>query len=270
MLDVPMDPEKTAPFELGDGEDAVLLIHGFTGSPWDVRPLGEALARRGYHARGLRLPGHGTTPRAMTRVDHRDWEAAVEDGLEGLRGRRRVFVCGLSMGALLAVILAARHPERVHGLALVAPALRFRGRTLELMRRFRRFPLLFALRPWVEKQATDLEDTRALGEAPILRAWPSSRLGDLWAVQDRARDVLHRIRAPTLIAIAAQDHVVSPEGGRELARGLSNANVRFIQLTAGYHIVPRDLGKEVLFEEVGSFFDRLRPRPSPRASAQLG
>ena len=46
-LDRSMDPQKTAPFTLGKGEDACLLVHGFTGSPWDLRPLGEALAARG-------------------------------------------------------------------------------------------------------------------------------------------------------------------------------------------------------------------------------
>lgn len=269
MFDVAMDPVKTAPFELGDGADAVLLVHGFTGSPWDMRPLGEALSQRGYHVRGIRLPGHGSTPHAMTRVDHRDWEAAVEDGLLALQGRRRVFIAGLSMGALLAMIATARHPERVQGLALLAPALQFKGRTLTLMRRFRGLPLLFALRPWVEKTASDIEDPNSLAEAPILRAWPSARLGDLWTVQDHARAVMHRITAPSLIAISAHDHVVAAEGGRELARGLANAPVRFIQLTRGFHIQPRDLGRDVLFEEVGTFFDRLRP-PVARATEAAG
>lgn len=266
MFDVAMDPDKTAPFELGDGPDAVLLIHGFTGSPWDMRPLGEALALRGYHVRGIRLPGHGVTPRAMTGVDHRDWEAAVEDGLHALGDKRRVFIAGLSMGALLALIATARHPDQVHGLALLAPALRFKGRTLTLIRKFRSFPLLFALRPWVEKTASDIEDPTALADAPILRAWPSERLADLWKVQDHAREAMPRITAPSLIAISAQDHVVAADGGRELARGLVNAPVRFIQLTRGFHIQPRDLGKDVLFAEVDGFFDRLRPAPQHGAA----
>src|SRR5688572_17767016 len=59
-----MDPEKTAPFELGSGDDACLLLHGFTGSPWDMRPLGERLSERGYAVRAIRLPGHGSTPLA--------------------------------------------------------------------------------------------------------------------------------------------------------------------------------------------------------------
>ena len=42
--------------------DAVLCIHGLTGTPYEVRPLAEALADRGLRARGPLLAGHGGTP----------------------------------------------------------------------------------------------------------------------------------------------------------------------------------------------------------------
>ena len=125
MTVAPMDEAKTASFTLGppQGEAiaAVLLIHGFTGSPWEVRPLGEALAARGFHVQAIRLPGHGVDPEAMAWVTWRDWEHAAEEALKQLRGFQHVFVAGLSMGALLGMLLAARHPNRVSGLAMMAP-----------------------------------------------------------------------------------------------------------------------------------------------------
>ncbi|MBF5041702.1 alpha/beta fold hydrolase [Aggregicoccus sp. 17bor-14] len=257
-----MDLEKTAPFELGAGKDACLLVHGFTGSPWDLRPLGEALAGRGLRVRCPRLPGHGTTPRAMSSVGARDWEAAVEGALAELSERStggRVFVGGLSMGALLAVLLAARHPERVGALALVAPALRFRGPTMYALKRLGRYPLLEWLRPWIEKNGTDIESPEVLAEAPILKAFPSARLNDMWALQDAAWAALPRVRCPVLVAVAAQDHVVDPGGGKLLVQRLTQApSVRFIHIQDGFHIIPRDRGGPLLAEEVGAFFDRVR------------
>lgn len=255
-----MDPEKTAPFELGSGDAACLLVHGFTGSPWDVRPLGEALAERGYLVRGLRLPGHGTTPRAMLTVDASDWEAAVEDALLRLSADRPVFLVGLSMGALLSLTMAARHRERVRGLALLAPALEFRDGTLSLVRRFRRFPIFTVVRPWVEKHASDISDRQVLAEAPILRAFPSVRLLDLLKVQDHARAAMPLVRAPALVVSAQDDHVVAPEGVAELVRGMRNAAVRTTTLGRGSHILPRDVDRARLFDEVSSFFDGLRGR----------
>src|SRR5215470_1737870 len=143
--DVALDEGKTAPFELPGDRGACLVIHGFTGTPWDVRPLGEALSRAGIAVQAPRLPGHGTTPAAML-------EARAPD-------------------ALLALVLAARHPNRVAGVAALAPAVRFRDRTLNSLRALRiAAPLLELLRPWVRKDTTDLLDEVARVEAPVLRA----------------------------------------------------------------------------------------------------
>jgi carboxylesterase len=253
-----LDPEKTSAFELGRGDDACLLLHGFTGSPWELRPLGDSLAARGYYVKAIRLPGHGTTPEAMEHVAARDWEEAAEDALSSLGNFRQVFVAGLSMGALLGMLLAARRPDRVHGLALMAPAMRFLGPTMTLLRAIRDVPLLETFRPWIEKSSTDIEDPVERAAAPVMKRFPSARLHDLWTVQERAREAMPQVRAPTLIAVAQNDHVVSMEGGRELARGLKEAPlVRFIRIEQGFHIMPRDRGREVLAAEVGEFFDRL-------------
>ncbi|WNG63135.1 alpha/beta fold hydrolase [Archangium gephyra] len=263
-----MDPEKTAPFELGRGEDACLLLHGFTGSPWEVRPLGEALAARGLYVRAPQLPGHGSTPEALLSVSHRDWEQAAAQALLSLRGYRRIFVAGLSMGALLALRLAADFPEQVHGLALVAPALRFKGPLMWLLKRLRHHGLLERVKPWVFKTGTDVSDPAVLAEAPILPAFPSARLRDLWELQDIAMSVLHRVRCSTLVAVAEQDHVVDPTCGPVLVRGLTaSPQVRFISLSTGFHIIPRDRGGPLLASEVGSFFHRLREATPARPLA---
>ncbi|XXF81680.1 alpha/beta fold hydrolase [Myxococcaceae bacterium GXIMD 01537] len=260
-----MDPWKTAPFELGHGEDACLLLHGFTGSPWDMRPLGEALAARGLYVCAPRLPGHGTTPEALLRVGHRDWEEAAWEALRALRARRHVFVAGLSMGALLALRLAARAPERVRGLALIAPAIGFTGLKMRLAEKLRRNPVLEWVRPWVGKESTDIEHPVARAEAPVLSAFPLARLDDLFVLQAAARADASRVRSPTLVAIAERDHVVDPEAGRWLVRQLFAApQVRLLALREGFHIIPRDVGGPRLAWEVGDFLERLRERPGTR------
>jgi carboxylesterase len=254
-----MDTWKTAAFELGHGDDACLLLHGFTGSPWDMRPLGDALASRGMYVKGLRLPGHGTTPEAMLEADHRHWEEAAREALHSLRGFRQVFVAGLSMGALLGLRLAARSPELVKGLVLIAPAARFKGPKMALLKSLRHTGLLERVKPWVRKTATDLSDPVALAEAPILSAFPITRLNDLWTLQEAALRDAPRVRCPTLVVVAEQDHVVDPEGGRWLATQLTNAPVvRLLSLQEGYHIIPRDKGGPRMAAEAGDFLERLR------------
>jgi carboxylesterase len=252
-----LDAAKTAPFELPGERGACLLIHGFTGSPWDMLPLGEALSRAGIAAHGVRLPGHGTSPAAMLEARAPDWLLACDDALARLPGRR-VTVAGLSMGALLALVLAARHPGRVAGVAALAPAVRFRDRTLNSLRTLRPLaPLLELLRPWVRKETTDLRDPEARAAAPVLRAWPSTRLRDLWEVQDLAWGSALRVTCPVLVMVAAEDHVVDARGAAALVRRLEKSpSVRFVRIENSAHILPRDRNGELVAAEVIAFVDR--------------
>src|SRR5512138_404096 len=78
---------------------ACLLIHGFTGTPKEMRWLGEFLNSHGYTCLGIRLTGHATDPQDMIRSNWTDWTACVEDGYQLLRClSERIILVGLSMG----------------------------------------------------------------------------------------------------------------------------------------------------------------------------
>ncbi len=103
-----LDPNS---FLLEGGPIGVLLIHGFTGAPTEMRLLGEYLNRNGLTVSAPLLPGHGTTVEEMNRCKWTDWTAAVARALAELQDRcDTVFVGGLSMGSLLTLYLAAHPP----------------------------------------------------------------------------------------------------------------------------------------------------------------
>ena len=257
MASVALDASKTAPFDLPGERGACLLIHGFTGSPWDVLPLGEALSRAGFAVKGVRLPGHGTTPEAMLEARAPDWLLACDEALAALP-RGRVAVAGLSMGALLALVLAARHPGRVAGVAALAPAVRFRDRGLNSLRRLRAaIPLLELLRPWVRKSSTDILDPESRAASPVLPAWPSARLRDLWEMQDLAWGSAARVACPVLVLAAAEDHVVDARGASALVRRLrASPSVRYVRIENSAHILPRDRNAALVAAEVTAFVER--------------
>src|SRR3990172_11944085 len=113
------DP-RVLPFALGEGPLTAILVHGFTGSPFEMRWLGTELARRGFPAIGARLPGHGLDPVALARADALDWINEARAALLATDPDRPTFLVGLSMGAMIAAILAADHASRLTGLALLA------------------------------------------------------------------------------------------------------------------------------------------------------
>jgi alpha-beta hydrolase superfamily lysophospholipase len=66
---------------------AALLVHGLSDSPYSLRSLGASLHAAGYTVVGLRVPGHGTCPKALAEVDVDDWAAALRVAARGVRNR---------------------------------------------------------------------------------------------------------------------------------------------------------------------------------------
>ena len=114
------------------GPVGALLIHGYTGSAAETRPMGQYLASQGLTIRCPLLSGHGTTPEDLTRIRWQAWAAEAEAALRELQDRcDTVFVGGLSLGSLLALWLGAGHPE-IAALLPMAPAIRVQNRLLPL------------------------------------------------------------------------------------------------------------------------------------------
>ena len=74
-----IDGNLATPFDLvGEGHVGVVCVHGFTGTPYEMRYLGDRLAGAGYHVHGLLLPGHGTRVEDLEQTRWTDWTASVE------------------------------------------------------------------------------------------------------------------------------------------------------------------------------------------------
>lgn len=242
----------TESFTLGpaDAKAAVLLLHGFTGSPWEVRPLGESLAARGYHVLAPRLPGHGVSPEEMLHVGADDWKRAAFTAFDSLERFEKTYVAGLSMGGLLSVLLAAE--REVRRIVLMAPVFGLRPVSGRLLKRMRGLPRTLFEGRWVTKTGSDLEDEEARRDNPFMSRYPMVRLFDLFALQDEASRAVERVRAQVLVAAAEHDHVVQLSRVRAAADAMK---ARLLLLKRGFHILPRDTDRALLATEVAEFLD---------------
>jgi len=246
------------PFALGDGPDACLLLHGLTGSPAEMRPVGEALAGAGFRAVGPVLPGHGTTPVDLYGVTRGDVIRAAESALLSLRGARRIFLCGLSMGSLLVIHLAARSwadkglPD-FSAIALLAPAIEFARGTWLFANVIGRLP---ALRVLLGKGARDIRGQPDDREkvAGSYDAIPMRWGAELRALSQEARQLASRVRAPALILQGALDRTLSPSGAQRLQGMLSSPRVELRMLQRSGHVLPLDVESAEVCSSIVSFF----------------
>jgi pimeloyl-ACP methyl ester carboxylesterase len=126
------DWNRTFVFEPDEPRGGVLLLHGLSDSPYSVRAMGELFRDAGYAVIGLRLPGHGTIPGALTEARWRDWREATRIAaheVHRMSGEGRPFmIVGYSNGGALAVdyalgvIEGSGDPEATD-LVLFAPAI---------------------------------------------------------------------------------------------------------------------------------------------------
>lgn len=227
----------------------VLVLHGFTGSPYSVRPLAQAFAGAGMTVRLPRLPGHGTDWRALNRTTWQDWYSAAERELLALtEDGSRAAVAGLSMGGTLALRLAELHPDRVSGLVLVNPALVIDDP------RLRALPLLKHLRAGLSSIGNDIAaggNEHGYDHTP-LRALDSQRR--LWALTEQG---LPRVTCPLLVFSSRVDHVVPPRNGALLLERVASARREQVWLDNSWHVATLDHDASLIEQRAVAFVQEL-------------
>jgi len=121
--------EGNTGFVLGTGEVGVLLIHGLTGTPTELRRVAQGLAKDGTCTVYVpTLAGHCGDNSDLQATGWLDWYEGVRKTFAGIHQRhQQVFVGGLSMGAVMSMYLASEHPGQVAGLLMYSTTLRYDG-----------------------------------------------------------------------------------------------------------------------------------------------
>lgn len=224
-----------SPFDLPGGSGAAALcLHGLTGTPYEVRPLGEALAAAGIRAVGPVLPGHNDTPERLAGIHHEEWCAAARRELQRLRrDHERVFGVGLSMGGLLVLDLAA--DDALDAAVVVGVPLRLAQPAAALVPVARLF-----LRAVSKSGGSDIRDPAARARHPSYPVMPLAAVRQLQHLQRRVRRGLARVKVPLLVAHGAHDRTANPADAQEIMAAVGSAERAHLVLEDSAHIVPVD------------------------------
>jgi len=235
------------PFFFEGGPVGCLLVHGFSGSPPEMRPMGEFLAAKGLTVRGVRLAGHGTTPEDMATTTWRDWVASAEAGLRELEARcEQVFVAGLSMGGLLSLHLAAHHS--VAGvIAMGTPAYIADWR-------FRFVPLAQYFVRWVtHPMESDLTDPEAEERVFCYKRLPTRCIASLGQLIRLVRQELPQVKVPALIMQGEKDHHVPADSAQIVFEELGAADKELVWWSNSGHCITVDSEREAVWARAYEF-----------------
>jgi carboxylesterase len=225
------------PFFLAAGSAAALLVHGFPGTPAEMRPLAETLHEQGWTVQGILLPGFGSQFAEILQRGYGDWLEAVGQALQLLKQKYSpVLLIGYSLGGALSIgVTAGFEPD---GLVLLSPFWRLGTPLQRLIGTVLRPFLPSYFRPLQKADLADPKLQRSLQDFfpdidlndPEARAWlrdlqvPISVIDQIMKTGKQAYRSARSIGVPTLVVQGAEDELVRPQNTQKLVERLASAD----------------------------------------------
>jgi len=258
---------KDHTYHIKGGKVGVLLLHGLCGTPTEMRFVANGIARAGYTVTCPQLAGHCGTVEDMKATTWQDWYASAEKALDEMRKTcDTVIVGGLSTGAVLALLLAARRPKDVQGTLLLAPVLWLNGWLIPWHARL--FKLVFnrkvadmfdfpdlhphgikdeRIRDFIRNALTSGDSSQA-----GLPATPGSSVLEHRRLVNTVRKELGNVSQPAMIMHPREDDYADLNNAFYLQRNLKGM-VDMVVLEDSYHIVTVDRQRHVVVEKAQQF-----------------
>lgn len=220
----PFQGPEHQPFHLQGGPQAALLVHGFPGTPLEMRATAETLRELGFTTKGILLPGFGTEIETLPAKTAQDWLEAITIELAELRrAHPTLLLVGNSMGSALSLAAATR--VKVDRLIVYAPFWKITNplwAALPVLRHI--LPRVQPMRimkpdfnnPQVREGMAEFLpgidiDNPAIREQILDFALPIGLFDEIRKVGQLGYRAIPHQTAPTLILQGRDDHLVNPQ-----------------------------------------------------------
>lgn len=238
----------------GEGPQ-VLLFHGLTGSPYDLSPLAQALNQHHCQVNVPLLKGHGTKITDLNSVKAQDWLKQGNDLLSALDTSRPIILGGLSMGALLALVLAQKAP-RLDALIILSPALR-----LEISAEL---TISMANIGFIPKEShfrkmsggSDILDPEAKKKCPSYPEMSIFGMMQMDILRLLAIKALPKITAPIFLGFGEHDQAIDARGSWHIMLEAGHQSLFSKFYSRSKHIVSLDFDRDILAEDVIHFLNQ--------------
>lgn len=255
------------------GRSGVLLVHGITGTPTEMKPLIRKLAAQGFTIACPQLAGHCSTLRELKKTRWEDWYATLVSSLDYLcKECDTIIVSGLSMGALLALKLAADYPDKIDGIATLSATFVYDGWNVPRLRQRWLLPLVIysPLRYFLsyhEPAPYGIKDERIrslittvyekygsnMPEAYGYSEFPGVTIRETFRLIRAVKRDLSKVVSPLLVVHSTEDDMASLDNAKFLVDAVSSGHVESFYLDDTYHVLTLDKRRDDVAERVGEF-----------------
>lgn len=228
----------------GDNNIGILLLHGWTSPPDELRPLADYLNSFGYSVSAPLLTGHGTRPEDLKGVTWRDWFRDSQKALEELKKRvDKVFVGGISMGGNLAMLIS--EDEGVRGIIAMGPSVRYKFHNLAKLSLF-----LMGLTKTYRKKYYPPWVRKYMGKRKVYPYYPVESAKAVFKLTEETKKFLPQITKPILIMQSTADHMVSKRSPKIIFDGVRSKIKEIFWVEDVYHVF---VGNKKVWEKIREF-----------------
>lgn len=241
--------ELIEPIFFSGGKIGIVLIHGFTACPTDMRPLAEKLHYAyGYTVLAPLLKGHGLSPEEMKSTNWKDWAESAAEAVGVLRSQcEKVVGIGHSMGGLIALHLAAE--GRLDGVVSINAPIIYREQDWHFAYR------LLGKQEYIDKPEKKGEITinsEGLPHYSYIRV-PLKCFISLNEAILQVQGELYKISCPALIVQGLEDKTADPASGRVIDKGITNSRKDVIYWAKEDHYIVLSSARNKLAEKIQRF-----------------
>lgn len=260
-------------FFLPGNRTGILLIHGLTGTPNEMRGIARRFHQAGYSVYGVQLAGHCGQVEDLVNSRWQDWFESVKQAADTLKAQTdEIYVAGLSMGALLALKYASTYP--VAGVIAYSPTFQYDGWSIPRWSKVLApilLPSVHYLNIFKSKTFDEAEPygikNKALRAriAHSMQNCDSSEAGlpgnpwhSLYQLQCLSRDVrknLSKIHSPCLLLHAYDDDISHRKNSQLVYDSVSGVK-RMVLLHNSYHMITIDNDREQVIDESIDFIQQ--------------
>ena len=248
---------------------AILLFHGMTGTPFELKKYANHLHKQGFDVYGYCLPGHGDHPQSIYTVAWEDWISFSNEKYSNLRSQYdEFFIGGLCLGAVIALNLAQTQKD-ITGIISLSTTLFLDGWTIPwyynsmiiigsntILRYYYTFP---EREPYgIKNESTRRKIANIMKKNTVaLDNYPMSCIYELLTLSKHTRKNMKKIDAPILLIHSKEDDLTSIKSAEFVYNNISSKNKKLITLHDSYHLVIYDNEKELVFSKSTEFLNSL-------------